>query len=728
MIKNKSYIYIFFLFILGAISHWRWFFSYGVLTSGDWGFYWLETMKDFSKSSLFWINYSNLGDITEMSFFYPIKYLFGLLSKFNVSFIYSERILFFLPVVIFSTLSSFLLVKKIIKSNIAGFVGSLIYCFNTYFLVIQNGHLTISMAYSLFPLVFYFFIKTLDKSSYSYSIISAITLLILGIYELRIAYITGFVLLLYFIYHLLIESNWSFLKKKISIVLTFGLLFILLNSYWVLGYFSLYTNSTERRIANSALFGNEYLNIFYAFNLMHPFWKDGIIYPFINQTIPFYLWLLPIFVFLSLFFYKQNKRILFFALISLLGILLSKQVDSPFPHLYDWLFQNFPGFWMFREASKFYILIALGYSILIGAFIARLYQSWVKTKWQIYGKYFLTFLISFIFLWNTKALITGEIGGLFVPRYIHNDYLILKNFILEQRDYFRTFWIPRDSRFSIYTNNHPKVSNVNIIESNWKSFTVYEKYGRTLPFQKRISDVFKKPFSNNLFDVSSIKYVIIPIQDIENDDDFFIYYGGENNPGIRNWYVSQLDKVEWLKKIDIGTKELAIYENKDYKPHIYTTQEIETVHQNIPYNKVRFEQKNPTEYKIFLKNVSQPIYLNFSESYHPQWKVRVGKFKWYQAFGKNYFLDDKTHLKNDAALNSFYIDPKSVCQQFTCIQNSDGSYNLNLTLYFKPQSYVYLGLIGSGITFIGCIGYLIFNAIQYGFLASKDKYKTLTSL
>ncbi len=39
-------------------------------------------------------------------------------------------------------------------------------------------------------------------------------------------------------------------------------------------------------------------------------------------------------------------------------------------------------------------------------------------------------------------------------------------------------------------------------------------------------------------------------------------------------------------------------------------------------------------------------------------------------------------------------------------ENPDGSIDIELTLYFKPQSYFYLGIIISGTTLILCLGYL----------------------
>jgi hypothetical protein len=39
-------------------------------------------------------------------------------------------------------------------------------------------------------------------------------------------------------------------------------------------------------------------------------------------------------------------------------------------------------------------------------------------------------------------------------------------------------------------------------------------------------------------------------------------------------------------------------------------------------------------------------------------------------------------------------------------ENPDGSIDLEFTLYFKPQSYFYLGIIISGTTLILCLSYL----------------------
>lgn len=47
---------------------------------------------------------------------------------------------------------------------------------------------------------------------------------------------------------------------------------------------------------------------------------------------------------------------------------------------------------------------------------------------------------------------------------------------------------------------------------------------------------------------------------------------------------------------------------------------------------------------------------------------------------------------SDASLNTFFIDPQN-CSVYSCKKNTDGSYDISLTLYFAPQAYTMLGLV-----------------------------------
>jgi hypothetical protein len=266
---------------------------------------------------------------------------------------------------------------------------------------------------------------------------------------------------------------------------------------------------------------------------------------------------------LGLILYRRNPQIVFFGLITLIGALLTKQEAEPLSHLYLWLYSHVPGFNAFREASKFYFLIVLGYSVLIGALVKGIGEIKRSKKVWTVGKVIIVLGITGLFLWNTKPFITGEIGTIFVPREIPNDYLITKDFILNQPDYFRTYWIPISSRWSIYTNQHPKVNGIDIVNGDWANLAMNS--ASKSPTNQQIVSILKQPYAKNLLDRASIKYIFVPLRDEANNDDFFVFYGDD-----RQFYVDTLNSLPFLKRIDIGTKNLAVYENTDFKPYIFS--------------------------------------------------------------------------------------------------------------------------------------------------------------
>lgn len=428
------------------------------------------------------------------------------------------------------------------------------------------------------------------------------------------------------------------------------------------------------------------------------------------MPIPVYFWLVPVFAMVGLFLHRKNKHILFFGLVSFLGILLTKQVGLPFSGLYEWMYLHFPGFSAYREASKFFFIVALGYSVLIAGFIDWLFINFQKEKRQSYIVYGVTLLVAILFLWNAKPAITGELGTLFVPRHIPEDYIVLKNNIIKQPEFFRTLWVPVYSRWSIYTNNHPELSAIDQINGAGGMLITNEAKDEKNVEGDLVIKLLQKPVGNTLLDTASIKYVFVPLQDDANDDNFFKYYGKD-----RSFYITSLDSIPYLKRVNIGLKNIAVYENEGFKPHISLT--------NIsPDNgdSISSQFINPSEYKVLLSHVMNPITLHFSESYHPKWKLHVGEFEWIKTVtDKNYFLTDRDHTKDTYGLNSYYLDPRAICQNYDCKKNPDGSYDIEMTLFFQPQAYGYIGSIISAITFISSVIFLIVSFVKVRLYGKK---------
>lgn len=702
---KQKMIFLLTLIILFSVVYNRWIFNLGILTSSDWPYFFNQTLTSLRIHYFsLWLGDVSLGRVVFDVSQAPTYALYGLLAKiFNISYAINERIIHFWPIVVITPISIYLLLNKIFKNKIAIFVGILVFSFNTYFLLSQMGFPTLMVAYSLIPLIFFVYMLSIEKKSVFYGILTSLLLFIDSSYETRGAYILVFILLSYLFFYIFCQDKKKYLDKiKILSIgfLPFIILF-LLSFYWILGLGKVGL-LTDNSIFSRGLFGSSFLNILYAITLYHPFWTGKEHTEFIPQVIPFYYWIIPITAFLGLFFNKKNKYILYFALLSLLGIFLTKQTDYPFSSIYFFLFKHFPGFNAFREASKFYILIVLGYSILIAGFTDWMWKDkrgWLGIK---YGKYIITFIIVFIFIWNTKPLITGEAKTLFVSHEIPSDYLVLQKYLLNKSDYFRILSTPISSRWIFYTYNHPKISNIDILNADWNIFIQNKRY-LFITEGELARDIFTLSFSNNLLNETSIRYIIVPLEDKISDDDFFHYFGKP-----RQYYINELNKISYLHRINIGAKYLVIYENYSYRPHVYITGNQETISKEQGYKAIDYKFVNPTEYTFSVKNVKSPFFLNFSEAFNSGWSVRTGRFNWVDALTKkNYFIGDKNHFRNDSGLNSYYINPNVICKLESCKVNKDGGYDISGTLYFTPQSYMYLGLIVSGITLTVVIGYLI---------------------
>lgn len=384
---------------------------------------------------------------------------------------------------------------------------------------------------------------------------------------------------------------------------------------------------------------------------------------------------------------------------------LTKQSGAPFEMMYQWMYAHLPGFNAFRESSKFFVVSSLALSVLIGYLFAhgeedilrRLSLSW--GKW-LHGFIYLV-VLSIVFV-SAKTVATGDIGTMFIPRDVPEEYVYLNAFLQSRQAYSRVLWLPHTSRFGLATNMHPSVSMLSSRDTLFASFSQKQ--------QSTLENHLYAPFDDEAFRLmlnnSSVGYVIIP-SNLKWD---------EIDTPWRNpvHYREKLDSIPYLKRINdsyLEKHDIFLYENRDYRPHIYTTKTKESASTGVPFVKVDSWFLSPAEYRVHLKSISGPAYINFSESYHPDWKLRAGEFGWFDVLTKkDYFLPDSFHSENDAKLNSFLIDPAYIRQHLSNDQyreNPDGSIDVDLTLYFKPQSYYLIGLVISLATVVSSVGVLL---------------------
>jgi len=559
---------IFFVVIL--IIHKNWLFGLSPLISGDWPYFYINQMKEWYPVHGIWMSYESFGRPIVQGNLTMLFTFFAFLAKLGFSFEIISRLFFFFPICVLPPLASYLFIFDRTKNRLASLLGSVFYSLNTYFIVIQGGHMHISFAYSIAPLCFYFFSKR-D----SYKIFFGLFLLfIIGLFEIRMALLVGGVaFLIYLFYRSKKISDIFFSFIKISIYL---LVFVSLNLFWILPTILIKNSASYNEVfSQKALSWVTFLD---AFTLHHPFWSETGVVDFVNVTPQAYMFFVPLLVIIALLLLKnKSKEILFFSVLYLVSFFFIVQENGSFKEIYKSLYNNLPLLSAFRESSKFFIIISFSFSVLIGLFFKHIFLKWNKKLIII-----IIFFFCFSILYPIKNYLQGNYIKTFafvkIPDYINN----INNVVDKGESYYRILWISRTHKFASSNSNQPNIGALQLATGNFKNF-VSDKNNQFSFLQNE--------YSNQLLDASCFKYVIIPNPSLEVGDSFKHY---DNKPSSD--FISLIDKNPNLSLIDVNGISNLLWVNKDYKLHIYSESGL------------NYYQTNTSEFGDFTKN--QNFYLN----------------------------------------------------------------------------------------------------------------------
>jgi len=380
---NRELILGIFLALLIFFVFKSWF-SFGLITSGDWGFFYFQNLRERLPMPLLWSN-DGLGRV---SIYHWVTLYFNLLISFLASLRLPwpiiEKFIWPWPFLILTIFSSWYLAKTFFpKNKIIQFFVLFIYLFNTYILmIVGGGQMGIAIAYALAPLVFGIFVKSVQSSQpktgrplaedIKLKTLTGLVLALQVMFGPRISFLTMGAVFLYAV----LQYGLAIKKYIRTFVLPFFIA-LGLHFYWLLPVILI------RRSALPAGYGEpgwvEFLsfgNFSDSISLLHPNWPENIFGKTYFMRPEFLM--IPILAFSSLLFISQlktlraKKNILFFASLGLIGAFLAKGSKPPFGGIYLWLFKYFPGMNMFRDSTKFYLLVALSYSVLIPFSVSKI--------------------------------------------------------------------------------------------------------------------------------------------------------------------------------------------------------------------------------------------------------------------------------------------------------------------------------------------------------------------
>lgn len=725
---TEKYFTVLSLIIIAIYIHIGYFNFWSVLFDWDWGHWtnlWVKNLLNFWWWTF--VNYNNFWFVNIQLPFNLFMSIWWIIWNYDVA----TKITFFIPISLLSLISPYALTYFYTKNTKVSFLVSLFFWLNTY---IATWQIPILFVFALTPLLILFFHKFLNNLNNKDFFIFIFLYFIWICYEIRIMFIVSILLIIYFLFFWIENLRNKLLWKYVLIFIIFQLF---LNSFWLIP--TILSKSTLESIwtmTNRWLFWSFLFNILYSFNLFNQTWTGWIPNQnFIPQSIPFYLWLYPVLIFISALYIKKlnnssKKLILYWFVISLLWIILTKQSAEPFVWLYQWLYDNFPWFNLFREASKFFIIILLWYSIILWIFLDFIY----KNKRKLF--YFIWILIILISSIIAKPLITKEIGTLYIAKIEPKEYIKLNDEIIKQDNFFKTLWFPTNPQWAHFDITKPKISMVSIIDNEYKDFLKTPSVYRN---NQSFDSYIFEPISDKLLDISWIKYLAVWLED--NQDDFFKSYWSSPDR-----YYQKLKEFSFLKELKIDwINEVKIFENTWYLSPIFTSNELITKNnfENLQYKNTDFIQINPSYYKVKI-HLNWDENINLSQKKNINWNLIVWDFIWYDYFIKKPLLITKNSESLDF-INSWTISKSEIIKYVNekywsdlknewypknlwgwkndykyYILNSDWSIDLNITLYFMPQSYFYIWIIISSTTFILLIWYFLLTFIK----SKRNKIKT----
>lgn len=503
-------IWISAILLVVLATYWRWFYQpLSILTYGDWWHYNREQMSE----QLAWptiLTNENFGGINLGISMYPVSLAFGVLSKY-MPFGLIERIIFLWPSIIVCALGSYYLGWKVTKRHDAAFIQSMVFTYNVYFVLLRTGHLTITSSFAFAPVILGLLISLLQTPNVKYTLLLSLAYLIAGTYEIRALYLTTVVAILVTCATFLTRlKSPKHIVRSVVYLLFSALIVGVFNFYWIVAFSNVDYLSSGNPLFQRVLFGSQFMSLYRSLALFHPFWSGG-------QQVPFVVFLTPVLFFLipalSLFPLRKLSNQLFyyvlFGTIAALGVFLTKMSHPPFKDSYEWLYLNFPGFGAFRESSKFYFYIALGYSGMIAINYAS-FSTWIdQYKSGLLFKRLIFLMITLLFLFNTKPLIDGSIGSIFIPQQIPQEYTQLNALFKNDGGMHRILTIPYNSRWVSITQKRPYVGYNDMLEFANNYVEGLNLKASTL--SKSVDSNLNNPLLLQFMAEWSIRYIVVPI-------------------------------------------------------------------------------------------------------------------------------------------------------------------------------------------------------------------------
>jgi len=681
----------------------------GLITAGDFPYVSTVSLKDGAPFPSLWDSSTGTGGYNIIGApAFPVASVQGILAYLHMDWTVSERLLWIFPALALPCAATYALALMLFRRHLAALVSALAVVTNSYiYLLYEGGQFGVAVAYGSMPLVLWSFMRGQRCRTVGSYALTGVTMAFQAMYDLRSTYITAAILLLYGLFlcadnlagraTLSVRRLWQVLGLS-HIGVALGTLAIL-DAWWLLPALFVHAPSLPASYtAVAAVQSLSLVRLSNALSLFHPFWfaNDVRVAP-INPL----FFTIPFLVFVPLLWRRRDNSVLFLTTLALISMFLVKGDNGPAGGGYDWLFVHMPGFFVFRDATKFYQPLALAYALLLGATVARTHLTITYARGVrravVSGAIGASFLILAAF--PSYPILTGQAHGTFMTNPLPTDFARFNDFIDHQKSFSRVLWVPASPRFGSSSRLHPALDAAQV-----------RTCCATADASKEPWWWLETPSASHLLQTLSVRYIVVP-DDTRSAD----YIGKPWNTSWANTSPSSLLAAlhalfPRMHELTIGRVHTLI--NAQIYPLLFTTVADRRADsssscnarplclssaRSTPHIAASASAVDPVAaytgggfwYNLPLR-VVRPSYLHLQQTYDPNWLLYIepdGKVTPWWATLLHHPLSARNHVVADGYANAWLL-------------NRRGSYHA--VLVYWPQWLMLLGLMITSVTLLAC--------------------------
>jgi hypothetical protein len=673
----------------------------GVIGSSDFPYFWPNSSIDaFSTWNTSYLGYNRASAMFGLQFFTALIQFFVWLGLSDVatSFINNYGIVYICSLVYY------FITKNLSQNTYLAYAMGLFIVLNNFvlehFLVFPG---VVFYALTGYGLTFYILYQIYKKGITTSKLICII---LLSFLQLHPFYVVINLLLIgsFFVWYITIDFNLknSLRKSLLGGVVCIGI--IMGQAYWLAPFIynivfstsaAVYGVDNQIAVFSGYLQSISYINLF---NLYHYPGTLGV--KLHGSFLQYFFYSLTLSIVLIGFIRNKTGNtkwlVYLFSMLIITFILALGPKSTITGDIWLYFYNNVSVFGFFRSFSRFIILYLVIFIFIIIFISVKFKNSIVKN----------TIIVSWgiLLIISHSVFFSGDLGGFITSAKVPKEYIeINKKYFLLDNDQYNILTLPNVpyESYTWFSVDKLSKSGDNLRQSLYfremffSKPVVYNRYAINLDKKNNFFDKFYsyeeiesdyRDFNQSLND-QNIKYIVV-------QKDMTDLIDGNKLIDTKKT-IEYLDNNTQLMQKE-NNQSFVLYENPSFYPIIQGQNTI-------------FKKVSDSQYTVQISNINKKQPLDFLQSYDVNWTTRiqqVDKNKPTIYTGK--YLDSENIMTRGYA-NQWTIDPEYIKANFDKSmykENPDGSIDVELTLYFKPQSYFYLGIIISGTTLILCLGYL----------------------